>query len=655
MNVLKHRCGINLLPLTLGFMVLSANCQTPTNPPSGQVIFSTEHPPATPQATESSSQPIDAQTAPDVLPKVEITNAERTAVAISAYKLDLHMIPAESREEVHATITLRNTSGAPLARIPLQLSSTLRWQTITAAAGKSLEPVRFTQSPIATDTDHTGYAQEAILSPARPLAPGGTLTLSVFYSGEIRQSAARIELLGTPHSKAAATDWDAILPVSDTASTALRGFGNVLWYPVAAPAATLGQGNELFDAVARQRLLGATATISLHLTVEYAGDPPNAAIFNGRLQPLVRTPDLNDQVVAETHGLATADYAAAPLGFRTPTLFLTAQEPIPAAGPLLSVITANSDSITPYATAASTLEPLLGKWLGPSPAGPLTLLDHPGEAFEDAALIAAHLSPTATPEGIAPEIIGGLTHGWFHVGAPTSVWLDQGFPEFMGLMLVENRQGREAAIAELQHASILIALAEPDLTQAHPELQPLTHAYADVFLRLKAASVLWQLRDLLGEDVFRQSVAAFRRDLQANPALDQDQTAFQKTLERVSKRELDWLFEDWVYRDRGLPDLTVVQINPRVLPSRPGKNSGYLVAVEVRNDGDAVADVPVTVRSGTLTSTERLRIPAHSSGSTRILFEGTPDTLQVNDGSVPELRTTVHTQHIELPATPTIP
>jgi hypothetical protein len=58
--------------------------------------------------------------------------------------------------------------------------------------------------------------------------------------------------------------------------------------------------------------------------------------------------------------------------------------------------------------------------------------------------------------------------------------------------------------------------------------------------------------------------------------------------------------------------------------------------------------VPVTVRSGGLTATETLRIAGHSDAATRILFQGTPDVVEVNDGSVPELRTSVHTAKVVL-------
>ena len=258
---------------------------------------------------------------PDVLPKVPVTNEERNAVVIAATRLDVHLRPAEGREEARATLTLRNGSAGALRRIPLQISSTLRWVSVAVSTPAGLRPVPFTQSPISTDTDHTGYAQEAVLMPAEPLAAGASMTVAVFYAGEIRQTAQRLEILGVPASRAAAEEWDAIVPTTDSSATALRGFGNVLWYPVAAAATELGDGNELVQAVARQRLLGLTATMNLRLTVEYRGDPPNAVIFNGNLRSLDRTPDSETEAIETAEGTATAEFPAAPIGYRTPSMF----------------------------------------------------------------------------------------------------------------------------------------------------------------------------------------------------------------------------------------------------------------------------------------------------------------------------------------------
>ena len=611
----------------------------------GQVIISSEH---LPEGTSASTHP-------DVFPKVPVTNEERSAIAVSSLDLDLHLTPADAHEEGRVLITLRNTSSKPVTRLPLQISSSLRWESLLVE-GDQARTLPFTQSPVTTDADHTGYAQEAVLTLDQPLAPGGTLVLSAFYSGEIRQSSDRLKLIGTPAEQADKADWDQIAPTSDAASTALRGFGDVLWYPVAAPTAVFDDGNALFNSIAQQRRLNTVATMRLRLTVLYTGDPPDDAIFNGQARSLIRTPDTQDQVVDDTHGIATAEFALTPIGFRAPSLFLTAQQPKQTASPLLSVISPVPEAADPYVLAAQNLQPLFTGWLGPDPLSPLILFEHPGAPFEDGAFLAAHLSPSAEPAGIAPEIVRGLTHAYFRDSAPASAWLDQGLPEFMSLLRVERNGGREAAVDQLQENAKLIALSEPDikpgtLLAAIPEPSALILASADVFLRLKSAAVLWQLRDILGEDDFRTALLSFRHSLAANPAFDRDETSFEKLLQRSSGRDLGWFFNDWVYRDRGLPDLEILQVDPRPLPSRPGKNAGYLVAVVVRNEGDAVAEVPVTVSSGgtgvrALTSTERLRIPGHTAASTRILFEGTPENVQVNDGSVPEIRTSLHTREI---------
>jgi hypothetical protein len=614
----------------IALLAMSAVAQTPPEPPPGKVI---------------SSAPTQTVIPPDVRPETPVTDDERAAVEITSLSLDLHLIPADAREETHATLTLKNGGAAALTRIPLQLSSTLHWLTISAPTPDGLKPVAFTQSPIATDADHTGYAEEAVLTLPTPLAPDSTLTLSVFYAGEIKQNADRLELIGAEPAHAIATDWDAIAPTSDESSTALRGFGDVLWYPVAAPAAHFGDGNRLFDLIAQDRRHNTSVAMRLRLTVEYAGDPPDAVIFNGRLEPLSKAADDANQLIDEAHGLATAEFAAAPIGFRTPSLFLTAQHAVTAPGQPLTIISPIPDVADPYAAAVESLSPVLAALFGATPRSPLLLLDHPGEPFEDAGFLAAQLSATADPKLVAPRLVRALTSAWFAEQSrpqPASgLWIDQGLPEFASLVWTERTQGREEAIDELRQASSFIALAE-----SNP--QPLTEASTDIFLRLKSAFVFWQLRELLGEELFSQSLAAWRHSLALNPAVDRDEKAFEKSIEKTSKRELAWFFDDWVYRDRGLPDLTIVSANPRPVAGR----ASYIVAVEVRNDGDCVADVPVTVRSGALSATERLRIAGHTSASTRIVFEGHPESVEVNDGSVPELRATTHTLNLTQPTSP---
>jgi hypothetical protein len=594
-------------------------------------------------------RPIARPAPTDSLPQVAVSDAERSAVAITSSDLDLHLIPAAVREEVHANLTLVNRSATPLTRIPLQISGSLRWLGATAQGPGGATALTFTQSPIATDADHTGYAQEAILTPAKPLAPGASLAVSVFYAGEIKQSSARLELLGADPSRTAQAEWDAIVPTSDAGSTSLRGFGDVLWYPVAAPVAALGDGNKLFELIASERRRNAAATMRLRLTVEYVGDPPDSAIFDGHVQPLDRRPDMDVTLVDETHGVATADFAMEPLGYRSPSLFLTAQHATVTEGQLLSVITPVPELLEPYAAAAKSVQGLLASWLGPTPAVPLTILDHPGAPFEDGAFLAAHLSSSAQPEAIAPELVLGLTHAWMRVDGAANAWLDAGLAEFMGLLWTEKTQGRAAALAALGRSAVPLALTEPDFSGKTPGAgQPLTDAYSDIYLRVKSASVLWQLRDLLGEEKFQQALIAYRRSLALNPGLAKDREGFQRSIEKTSGKDLGWFFNDWVYRDRGLPDLSIVQVNARAQLTSKSQIDGYLVAIEVKNDGDAVADVPVTVRSSKSSIKERVRVGPHALGSVRIFFQGVPETVEVNDWSVPEVGSSVHKAAVTL-------
>lgn len=638
-----YRRGLLVAGALLGAQIVFAQEAPPPAPeplpaPTGHVLFSTEHGvPAQLENQGSESGAATLEGPADVLPAPAVTNTERGAIRIDEYDLDVHLVPSETREAVQAVLILRNISGKPIQRIPLQLSSTLRFLSISSVVHGNVQAVTFTQSPVATDADHTGYAEEAVVLPSEPLAPGATLTLNVLYSGTVSQTSARLDLLGISPEKAAQTDWDRIAPTSDASATSLRGFGNVLWYPVAAPLALFGDGNRLFAIAGEQKMANQRALIRLRLTVEYVGDPPENAIFDGEFQPLNKVADGRDQVIEETHGVATADFARRPLGFRVPSLFLTAQKPLLSEGEVLAAITPTPEKVAPYAAAAGRVQTLLSDWFGVSPLRPLTLLDHPGQPFQDDALLVGQLAADADVDTTARLLVGPMTAAWFRSGFP---WIADGLAEFMRLLWTERESGRKDAVAQLGAEGKTLTLAEP--TGEVINDQALTSTSSDVFYRIKAGAVWWQLRDLLGEDVLRQGLQAYRHAETQNAAFDVDPKAMQRTLEKISGKDLGWFFADWVYRDAGLPDLSIVQVNTRALPARPGKETGYLVVVEVRNAGGAIAEVPVEISAGDLTATERLRIPGNSVASVRIVFQGTPERVQVNDGSTPEIGQSEH-------------
>ena len=629
--------GKLLLLTALAVFVLPSSAQVSSSSSSAQAA----------EADPSQAPPLTQVVAPDALPKSPVTDAERVAIAIAAYDLDLHLTPAESKEEVRATLTLRNTTDAPLIRIPLQISGSLRWQRISAAGTNGVQALEFTQSPIATDADHTGFAQEAVVTLPIPLAPGADLVVSALYAGPVKQSGERLEVFGAAPDRAALTDWDAIVPTTDSAATSLRGFGDVLWYPVAEPPAVLGDGNKFFALIAARRIANQTTSMRLRLTVEYSGEPPDAAIFNGQLQPIVHTADDDNETIADSRGIATASWPAAPVGFRIPSLFLTAQQATATPDQLLNVVTANSFAIAPYAETAKNIAPLLQAWLGPEPTAPLLLLDHMGEPFADHGFLAAQLALGADPASIAPKFVAPLTQTWLQ---SSHLWISEGFPQFMNLLWIERQGGRAAALQQLDPNISIIALAEPDFT-ADPNAtgQPLILATTELFYRLKAAFVWWQLREIVGEPALQQAMIAYRKSAMHNPNFDAVPKALQHAIEAATKTDLDWFFDDWVYRDRGLPDLSIAAVNLRPLPARAGHSAGFLVVVEVHNDGDAIAEVPVTVKSDAHASAIRLRVPPHGVASTRILFEDSPITIEVNDGSVPEVQQSLHTYKVPPP------
>ncbi len=648
-------------------------------PPAGKVLFSRgtdaapDSQPAAPQpaGTESTPPqfapptPAASEIGPGDADPLHVTEAERTALTFTAYDLDLHLTPASASVAVRAGLTVRNDSAAPLTRLVLQLSSSLRWDAISIRTSAAAAPAStaFVARLVETDADHTGAMSEAVITLIQPLAPGASLSLIALYSGAIPFSAERLTRIGVPPVQATAQDWDAIVPSDpdhESGGTALRGFGNVLWYPVSAPPVFLGDGAKLFDLVGRAKLRESAATIRLRLAIEYAGEPPDAAYLCGRREQLIALSDNPSLPVAESRGIATATFAPQPLGFRTPSLFVTAAAAsltgTPANPGLIAALTSRDAALPAYSAAAAEVEPLLTDWLGAQPQRPLTLLDHPGDPFEDDALLVTPMRVPPDPATLAPTLVHSLTHAWIRSTHP---WIDEGLPEFMALLWTEHTAGRAAALAQLQDSARSLAIAEPDpgtsnsgaaAASVSPAGASLADASGDVFYRTKAAAVWWMLRGIVGDDPLQQALQDYRRLCAKDSRLDRDPAAFEHALEAVSHKDLSWFFRDWVYQDRGLPDLRIANLTPSRLESHAGVSDGWLVAVEVRNDGYPAAEVPVTVRSANSSQTERLRIPGRSSASTRIIFAGTPQQVQVNDGSVPETETSIHTRELVLPA-----
>jgi hypothetical protein len=647
---------------TVSFCTVSVMAQEPaatSEPvqPHGEVLFQSHGDPPPSPLDEKRTQPRLTPDGP------EFTDTERSAVTVDAYDLDARIKPATSHLSMRAGITVRNRGTVPLGRIALQISSALTWESVSLVAATTTK-LEFSQHFIDTDVDHTGRASEAIVTLPAAVAPGASVRLDVFYSGAIVQDGTRLTRIGAAAGQAADTDWDAIAAKGGL-DAALRGFGNVLWYPVAAPQLFLGDGAKLFQAIAAARMAEQEASIYLRLAVEYAGEPPVAAYFCGRRQPLIAIADDPNVPVAAGSGIATAEFAAEPLGPRLPSLFVVdrAEEliaplpPVNSPGPPMLAVETTDDAALPgpaaelnqLAESAESIAPLLQLWFGPRPLSTLTVLDQPNpdaQPFEDGPLVVAPIAALAAASS-GGALTHSLTHAFVQTGQP---WMDEGLAQFMALLWTEQQKGREAALAEYHELLRPLALAEiapaKDADEDSAAGEPIITAADELYYRRKAAAVFWMLRGLAGDEALAQALSAWRTQPVLHTSAREQAEAFEVLLQKTSGKDLAWFFSDWVLHDRGLPDLSIAAVEPRQLPAGKGHDSGWLVAVTVRNDGAATADVPLVIRSGSLSTTQRLRIPGFETVTERVIVAAPPTQVVVGDGIMPEVRTSVHMRDV---------
>jgi hypothetical protein len=641
--------------------------------------------PAQPIPAESSSSSSGevAATSPIVITGADLAAAAKVPAEarrqslVAGRDLDLHLNTHTGQAEVRAQITVKNTGSQPLQTIALQVSGALKWDSARIAQGAAL---KLEQHHLREDLDHTGVASEVVFTLPEALAPGAIAKLDLYYSGIIAADGSRLLELGAPAEAAVRTDWDTVTD----AFTGLRGMGNVLWYPVSSDPALLKDGAAVPKAVEASRGRESESAFALRLTLEYEGSQPDAAFFCGNRQKLAAAAD----------GIATATWSMAKLGPRTPSLFVTLASPQEVAGGLVRVVTDAADRAASIGEATARLRPLLEQWLGPKPSRPLDVIDLPipdAAGYADGALLVAPLR-TAQPAAIAPSLVVPLTSAWLPDGLEAA-WLRDGIPEFMQALWAERGNDRSVALAGLAAESKRLrqmeADAAPQMSSSSSDapvtdgpLTPLSICTQPSCARVRSAYVLQMLRNIVGEEPLQGALSGWRQKQETMPVSATQETAsFEQMVQQVAgTKKLDWFFQSWVQGTGSLPQLEIAAIAPRkiehatapanLLPQHQQPYGGpigrevqaptddprshwggdkevaqagsWLVAVEVQNTGGTDAEVPVTVRAGTLTNTLPLRVPAHGKATIRIPFEAEPSEVLVNDGSVPEAGLSVH-------------
>jgi hypothetical protein len=536
---------------------------------------------------------------------------DREAFTFTNYNLDVRIEPEQQRLSVRGSVTLRNDSKTPQKNAALQISSSLTWRSIQAAG----HPLQFVSQPYTSDIDHTGELSEAIVTLPSEAAPGTSVELAIGYEGTVALDATRLTRLGMPQESAIHTDWDQI----SRTSSAVRGAGNVVWYPVAMDAANLSDEGSLFEILGCWKVRESNA--AMHLKLSYS--PTNEA----------KPPDL----ICSAEGDRTFEAAGvqrvssecdfSPLGFQVPSFVMADYAFLDAPQVQVFYREEHKDRAEKFTQAAAAAAPFVSEWVGPVRRKVLVaeLFDPGASPFESGLMLLTPLGDT-DPKLLQIAMVHELTHAAFPSNRP---WIFEGLAHFMQAAYREHQQNREAALdfLGLHRAAVMDAekvTASKSKDGAPPE-EALISTAVDSFYRSKAAYVWWMLRDLAGEESLKKVLSAYRAEQDKDPAY------VQHLLEMQSKRDLQWFFDDWVYHDRGLPDFRVGSVFPRV-----ASQDNFLVTVTVENLGSAGAEVPVRVQFEGGEITQRAEIRGRGKVTIRVATPKPPTQIVVNDGSVPE-------------------
>jgi hypothetical protein len=313
------------------------------------------------------------------------------------------------------------------------------------------------------------------------------------------------------------------------------------------------------------------------------------------------------------------------LGFTVPTFVSASFLRSDAPSVLSYVLEQHGQSAAVFTQAAQAVMPFITEWFG-QPKHPVRVVDiedAQAAPFESGLMLLAPFENT-DPKLAEMMLAHQLTHAAFPSPRP---WIDEGLAHFAQALWREQQAGRQAALAYMgSHLSALAAAEKATAAQTDSaRFESMISTTEEEYYRSKAMFIWWMLRDMVGDSVVKKAIAAYR------PENDNAPSYVQRLIETESHRDLEWFFDDWVYRDRGLPDFRVVSAYTRQM-----LKGAYLVTISVENQGAAGAEVPVMVRLDGGEVTSRLVIPAKSTAVVRVQVPSQPREIVVNDGSVPE-------------------
>ncbi len=548
---------------------------------------------------------------------------EREAFTVTKYDLQIRLEPEQQRLGARGKITLRNDSAHPRKVVALQISSSLSWRSIRVD-GKA---VQFVSQTYTSDIDHTGALSEAIVTLPVEIKPKDSVEVEIGYEGVIPLDATRLTRIGVPEDIAKHSSWDEIT----SSFTAVRGAGYVAWYPITTESADFSEGNSLFEVVDRWKAREAGSEFKASLSLSGAGGDKPAALLCGASSGSGLDVDFG-----RNWTLMTNCYWSV-LGTVAPT-FVTGHYVNQSNPPLyLYSLTGHEAGAATYSNALEPAMKFVREWFG-QPSAPIAIADFadPHSApFESGTLLMASMAAEDS------KLAGiNLVHELVHSALPSPrPWVYEGLAHFAEAMYRQQQGGRQAALdflglhraafldSEKEVSAALQKNAEQKVVDKKLVCQPLSDTFDETYYRSKAAYVWWMLRDMAGDDALKQAIRKYR----AEDDNDKDPKYVEQLIEAAAKRDLGWFFDDWVYRDRGLPDFRVQSVHPWTT-----EKGVQFITVTLENLGDAGAEVPFTILFEGGEITKRIEVRAKSTATTRVELPGTASEIVVNDGSVPE-------------------
>jgi hypothetical protein len=534
---------------------------------------------------------------------------DRNAFTFTKYDIEVRVSPDEQAMAARGKVTLRNDSDQSQKNVALQISSTLEWRMIEING----QPVEYVSDDYNSDIDHTGKLTEAVVTLPQPVPPKGTIEFDLGYSGTIPRDASRLAAVKVPDASALANDWDRI----GKDFTAVRGVGHVAWYPISTNGARFE--GVLFSTIAEWQAREAQAAMKVRFCWITDEDRSYTVVANGVFEGIG-----GGVSGGEGNRTGCSSYSFGNLQQVVPTFAMAPFDMLTRPTVSLYFLSGHDAAASEYAAAAEKVQPQVEESFG-APKQKVQIIELPEEGdapFESGAFLMTPLNVN-NKQAVELSMAHHLTHAAF--SSPRR-WISEGLAQFAELLVREREYGRKAALDYMgSNLPALVAAEKEDAGNTNSATTSLISTNDEIYYRVKAMYVWSMLRDMLGDEVLKQTFKDYR------PEQDKDPTYIQRLIATHTKRDLEWFFDDWVYRDRGLPEFKIESAVPRETLS-----DSYVVAVTVENTGGAGAEIPVTVNSSGGQQTLRLLVPAHQKATTRLSVAGKPTDVVISDGAVPE-------------------